>query len=436
MLRTLFQIPTEILGIPVFGWGWALWIWIAVSLVVLWSSSRRHGFGPETRGHLPVMLIFGLLLYAVLPRLQIGGADQAGVPIRGFGVMLLIAVVAAVALAVHRAKQLSFNGELVYALAVWVFVSGILGARIFYVVQKWEQFDGQSLVHLLAGIVNVTQGGIVIYGGLIGGAIAFFAFVLRNGLPWLAIADLIVPSVLLGMAIGRIGCLLNGCCYGGECEYPWAVRFPPESPPYVDQLRTGQLHGMQLDVDEQGRVIVSDLTEGSPAATAGLRKDDQLVAIGGHDIAQLAQAEQQSTSAVVGDLLQIANRDVQLQTIDGRVLRWPVSLPERSHSLHPTQIYSAVNALLLCLFLLAYFPFQKRDGESLALFMLLYPFSRFLLEIIRNDELAILGTGFTISQNVSIGVGIGALAIWAYVLSRPPGTSWNTTWSRQAGAAS
>lgn len=435
MLRTLFHIPTEIWDIPVFGWGWALWIWTVVSIIVLWSSYHRYGFGPETRGHLPVMLIFGFLLYQILPRLQIGGPDEAGVPIRGFGVMLLIAVVAAVALAVRRARQLGFNGELVYALAVWVFVSGILGARVFYVVQKWEQFDGQSLFHLLAGIVNVTQGGIVIYGGLIGGAIGFVAFVLRNGLPWLAVADLIAPSVLLGMAIGRIGCFLNGCCYGGECEYPWAVRFPQDSPPYVDQLRTGQLLGVQLVVDEQGHVNVADVIQGSPAEEAGLQKEDQIVAIGGHDIAQLAREEQRSESMVVGDLLQIAKAEVQLQTVDGRVIRWPVSLPDRSRPLHPTQLYSAMNALLLCVFLLAYFPFQKRDGESMALFMLLYPISRFLLEIIRDDELAILRTGLTISQNVSVGLCVVSLAMWVYVLSRPRGTCWSSSF-RQPEAAS
>lgn len=424
MLQTIFRIPTQIFGIPLFGWGWALWIWIAVSAFILWSSYRRFGFGRETRSHLPVMLIFAIVLFRVLPELEVGGPGQAGVPIRGFGVLLLIAVLSAVGLAAHRARQLSFDSELIYALAIWVFVSGILGARVFYVIQKWEQFGGSGLVDLLAGIVNVTQGGIVIYGGLIGGAIGFVAFVWRNNLSWLAVGDLIAPSVLLGMAIGRIGCFLNGCCYGGECDYAWAVSFPPESPPYIDQLRAGEFHGVSLATDAQGTVTVARVADDSDAAKAGLKAGDQIVAVGGNNIAELAEERQRDVAFVVGDLLQVAETDVQIQTADGRDVHWQVHLPSRSRPLHPTQLYSTMNASLLCIFLLAYFPFQKRDGESMALFMVLYPISRFVLEIIRNDELAILGTGLTISQNISIGILLVSVAMWAYVLSRPRGTAW------------
>lgn len=426
MRQTIFSIPTEIGGIPLFGWGWALWLWILVSIYVLWSSYRRHGFGAETRGHLPVMVLFGFVLYEVLPRLQIGGPDGAGVPIRGFGVMLLFAVLSAVALAVHRAKQLSFDGELIYSLAVWVFVSGILGARVFYVIQKWEQFGGDSAWELLAGIVNVTQGGIVIYGGLIGGAAGFLVFVLRNRLSWLAVGDLIAPSVLLGMAIGRIGCFLNGCCYGGECEYPWAVSFPPDSPPYVDQARSGELHGFRLTEDESGNVVVHKVFPGSLANENGLKAGDQIVAVGGQRIETISAEQSRSPVVAAGDLLQIAKENVELETKEGDRFAWPVALPARSRPLHPTQIYSALNALLICIFLLAYFPYQKRDGETLALFMLLYPVSRFVLEIIRNDELAIFGTGMTISQNVSVAVLVAAALMWLYVLSRPKGTFWQT----------
>ena len=102
MFQTLFHIPHELGGIPVFGWGWALWIWVLVSTFVLWSSYRRHGFGPETKSHLPILGIFAFVLVAVLPHLE-ATTEQGvpiGVPIRGFGVMLMAAVVSAVGLAV------------------------------------------------------------------------------------------------------------------------------------------------------------------------------------------------------------------------------------------------------------------------------------------------------------------------------------------------
>ena len=429
MRQTIFSIPPEIGGIPLFGWGWVLWVWILVSLYVLWASYRQHGLGPETRGQLPVMLIFGFLIYKILPSLQIGGPDGAGVPIRGFGVMLLCAVLLAVALAVRRAKQLSFNSDLVYSLAVWIFVSGILGARVFYVVQKWEQFGGDSVWELLAGIVNVTQGGIVIYGGLIGGAVGFIVFVLRNQLSWLAVGDLIAPSVMLGMAIGRLGCFLNGCCYGGDCEYPWAVRFPPDSPPYIDQVRSGELHGFQLAQDSDGHVVIHRVFPNSVAAERGLKRGDRIIEIGGQRIQALSDDQSRSALVAAGDLLQIAKETVALKTGDGKTFAWPAVLPERSRPLHPTQIYSAINALVICIFLLAYFPYQKRDGESIALFMLLYPATRFVLEIIRNDELAIYGTtiygsGMTISQTVSVAVLFFSVLMWWFVSRRPKGTFW------------
>ena len=63
--------------------------------------------------------------------------------------------------------------------------------------------------------------------------------------------DVIAPSMVLGLAIGRLGCLLNGCCYGGQCDLPWAMTFPYGSPPYADQIRHGQLpwlHGLKVDL--------------------------------------------------------------------------------------------------------------------------------------------------------------------------------------------
>ena len=83
-----------------FGWGWALTLWFLVCLATLAASYRKSGFGPETRGHLPVMGIVALMVVLVLPRLEEDPSAGLGVPIRGFGVMLLISVVAGVSLVV------------------------------------------------------------------------------------------------------------------------------------------------------------------------------------------------------------------------------------------------------------------------------------------------------------------------------------------------
>ena len=72
-------------------------------------------------------------------------------------------------------------------------------------------------------------------------AVAAWPFARRRGLPLLPLADVIAPGLLVGLALGRVGCFLNGCYYGGACDLPWAVRFPPESPPWLDQAARGLL---------------------------------------------------------------------------------------------------------------------------------------------------------------------------------------------------
>jgi phosphatidylglycerol:prolipoprotein diacylglycerol transferase len=96
----------------------------------------------------------------------------------------------------------------------------------------------------------------------------------------------------------------------------------------------------------------------------------------------------------------------------------------RSRPVHPTQLYSLLDALLLCAFLLVYEPFKRRDGELTALVLTVHPISRFLLEIIRIDESPVFGTGMSISQNISIAIFAAGVAIWLYLLWRPKEVAW------------
>ena len=103
----------------------------------------------------------------------------------------------------------------------------ILGARIAYVTTYWkEQFAGQPLTEIFA----IWNGGLVYYGGLIGAAVAGFICIRWKKMPLWKTADVFAPSVALGSVFGRIGCLLNGCCYGRACDLPWAISFPADNP--------------------------------------------------------------------------------------------------------------------------------------------------------------------------------------------------------------
>jgi phosphatidylglycerol:prolipoprotein diacylglycerol transferase len=145
MRRTLLLIPHEIAGIPVFGFGWML------GLILLAAASRflfayRSGQNVKTliASESVMWVIAAAAVALVLPRVELANAmgESVGMAIRGYGVMLLIAVVAAVALAAYRAKNRGIDPEVIYSMAPWVFIGGIAGARIFYLIQYTIGFSG------------------------------------------------------------------------------------------------------------------------------------------------------------------------------------------------------------------------------------------------------------------------------------------------------
>lgn len=254
-----------------------------------------------------------------------------GVKIFGYGLMLFFAFLGSMHLAARRARREGLDPEIIYDLALWVFVGGIVGARTFYVVEYWG-----TRITSFWEIFEIWKGGIVLYGSIFGGAVSFFAYRFLRPFPLRPMLDVVAPALALGIAIGRLGCLLNGCCWGDTCSLPWAITFPRESPPWNAELARGQI------------------------------------------------------------------------------------LPNAPHSLalHPTQIYSALDGLILLALLTAYYPLRRRDGEVMGLLMICYPITRFLIEQLRNDE-GVFFAGMTVSQVISLGIFGGALLYWL-VLTRLP----------------
>jgi phosphatidylglycerol:prolipoprotein diacylglycerol transferase len=383
--------------------------------IVLWRTVSAHGLSSEMGSFL---LMFAAVAAAIvfLPRVF-----PDGLPIRGYGVMLVAAAGAGIALATRRAEQMGIDRDVIFALAVWLFVGGILGARLFYVIEYWdERFRHSSPLVVLMRVLNFPEGGLVIYGGLIGGLAAFAWFVRRHRLPMLAMGDILAPSFMVGLALGRIGCLLNGCCYGGVSDVPWAITFPQRSAedrfsaPFEDQVRHGDMYGFRLVANKQGRVVVARVDEGLPAAEAGLTANELVTAINGHAVENLQQAEQQLWAAFWSEL------PLALTTASGRQYTLPaVAISARSREVHPAQVYSAVNAALLAALLWNFYPFRRRDGEVMALMLTLYPISRFLLEMIRKDEAAMFGTGLSISQNISVAILLGMVGVWIWLWRSP-----------------
>lgn len=139
----------------------------------------------------------------------------------------------------RRSSRQGIRGETILDLGPWLIVGGIIGARVLYVISYWrEQFAGQPL----STIFSVWHGGLVFYGGLGGAALGCILFARRRRVPLWKLADVMAPSIALGSFFGRIGCLLNGCCYGRICTLPWAIHFSPGHKTYPDGVHPTELY--------------------------------------------------------------------------------------------------------------------------------------------------------------------------------------------------
>ena len=138
-----------------------------------------------------------------------------------YGVLVAIGVLSAVLLIRKNAMQIALNSDVAVDLAITTAVSGFVGARIFYVIQFWNYFRSSPL-----DVFKIWEGGIILYGGLIGGLLGFTLFTRLKHLSFLTMLDLFVPALALAQGFGRIGCFLNGCCFGKLSMVPWSVSFP------------------------------------------------------------------------------------------------------------------------------------------------------------------------------------------------------------------
>jgi phosphatidylglycerol:prolipoprotein diacylglycerol transferase len=146
-------------------------------------------------------------------------------PIRWYGVMMGAAFLAGLWTATRRARLVNVSGDVIADVTLWLMVGSIVGARIAYVTTYWKQEFANGPI---SEIFMIQHGGLVYYGGLIGATVAGISYLVWKKLPVWKIADIMAPSIALGSVFGRIGCLLNGCCYGYACSLPWAIHFPAD----------------------------------------------------------------------------------------------------------------------------------------------------------------------------------------------------------------
>jgi phosphatidylglycerol:prolipoprotein diacylglycerol transferase len=141
--------------------------------------------------------------------------------LRSYGAMMAIAFLVGTWLGLLEARRLALDEDKLVNVILVTLVASIFGARALYVIEHLGEFRREW-----GSVIALWQGGLTLYGGIFAGALAGLAFAKRSGLPRWVVADALTPSLALGTMFGRVGCFLNGCCYGHPTTLPWGVKFP------------------------------------------------------------------------------------------------------------------------------------------------------------------------------------------------------------------
>jgi phosphatidylglycerol:prolipoprotein diacylglycerol transferase len=141
--------------------------------------------------------------------------------IKSYGLMLSLSFVLGIWLSLRRGKARGIPPNTVMDICFGVMVSSLIGVRLFFVLTHWELYDDWYRVFF------IWDGGLTLHGGIILATLTVWWLARRRGIPFLQIADVLSPSVVLGVGLTRIGCFLAGCCFGTPTDFSLAVHFPP-----------------------------------------------------------------------------------------------------------------------------------------------------------------------------------------------------------------
>lgn len=365
--------------------------------------------------------------------------------VKSYGAAMTVAFLTGIWLACRRADRSRGNADVVLNIGFISLIFGVAGARAMFVLHYWDtRFANQP--NPIAEIINIRAGGLEFWGGplLAVPALAIYLkFIAKASVRWYL--DMTAPSLAWGLAITRIGCFLNGCCWGGVCvdhndparlraEYPWAVRFPYGSAPMQQQYRFGQLtlpkeliyvfertgesiplpaeaiHAALAEGDDKRAQLDAQYAEAlkalKAANDAGMETDAYKKAKAREEAIRQARAAYELTGP---GLVEKQCRKYNITVADlARLADF-----YRSKPVHPVQLYEMISAFIIAFLLARLYYYRRRHGIVLPWFLILYSISRVIHESIRQDNPLDVG-GITISQAISIGtftVGVVALAL-------------------------
>lgn len=318
--------------------------------------------------------------------------------IKSYGLMMVLGFLAAVFVIRRLSRDITPDPLYITNASLYTLIAGVVGSRLFYVVHYFDKFKGDIL-----SVFAIWQGGLELLGGVVLAILVVFFYLWRHKLPIRRYLDILAIGLLLALAFGRIGCFLNGCCFGKPTDQLWGVRFPYGSFAYRSQVSPNPHRNRPEPYFKLPDDFFNTYYD-SAAPTKILKPYDQLT-------------KEQQEMVKYG--------------------------PYRCLHVHPTELYSSANALLCSVLL---YLFRRRSqkasksektkklfakpGCTFALMFILYGITRFFIEFLRDDnpfeyDWWAIYKGGTVSQNLGIYMvifGVFLMLIFQKMKSKATGS--------------
>ena len=303
------------------------------------------------------------------------------ITVKSYGMMMVIGILVAIYVIRKLADRVgagTLNKDYITNGALYALIIGVIGARLFYVLHHYDQFRGRDFISYFA----IWEGGLELLGGAIPAIIIVFIYLIKLKLPIRRYLDILTIGLLITLGFGRLGCLMNGCCYGQPSNVPWAITFPYASIAYYSQAypdpkRDRSAPQIKLPVEFYGFAVDGRWVQAEP------------------------------NSKYVSDLkpYQMLTPEEKQAVATGKY---------KCLAVHPTQIYASLTGFLISAILFAYWRFvgYGKDGRiprfsigkpgcTFALMFMLYAPLRFLEETLRDDNPFDQIFGMTVSQLIA-----------------------------------
>lgn len=293
--------------------------------------------------------------------------------VKSYGTMMVIAFLVAVSLIRRLSRSFTPNPQYITNAALYSLIAGVVGARLFYVIHYFDQFQGRLL-----SVFAIWKGGLELLGGVLSAIVVIGFYCRYHKLPVRRYLDILAIALMLALVFGRIGCFLNGCCFGKPTNLLWAVRFPYGSYAYNSQIYPNpERHRYQPQLK-------------LPEEFFGYYYEDGKKFYGLKPYADLTEE--------------------QKYMVD----KGPCSCL----AVHPTQLYSSVKGAVLAFILYLFWRRNQKaekskgrrklftkPGCTFGLMFIIYGISRFFMEFLRDDN-PFEFDSLTISQNIGIAMVI------------------------------